>query len=251
MKITAIAIPHHNREVYGMLYEPEGTEHCPIVIFSHGFNGSGEHFTYHAKLLAQNGIAAITYDFCGCSVTYKGSMKSTDMTIFTEKEDLEAVLDYACGIERADTNHIYLFGASQGGFVTALTAAEHNKIPAGVLLLYPALCIPDDWNTRFPELSDIPDTYELWGVQLGRGFFETMHDFSVYDKIKGYQGPVFVMHGDKDPVVNVDDSRKLFEIYQNLRLEVFEGEGHGFTRAGDRRVAGLTLDFVRNNGERV
>ena len=245
MKKIAITISHHNREVYGTLYEPDGTERYPIVIFSHGFNGSGESFTDHAKLLAQNGIAAITYDFCGCSFTYKGNMQSTEMTVFTEEQDLEAVIDYAVSMERVESENIFLFGASQGGLVTALTASKHNEIPAGVLLLYPALCIPDDWNAKFPTISDIPDTYERWGVQLGRKFFEAIHGFSVYDNIKDYQGAVFVMHGDKDLVVNVDYSRRLLEIYPNLRLEIFEGEGHGFTEAGDKRVAELTLDFVK------
>ena len=245
MKESSITISHHGRKVYGTFYEPNRTGSFPVVIFSHGFNGSGEHFTQHAHLLAENGIGAVTFDFCGCSVTYKGDMKSTDMTVFTEKEDLEAVVGYVRALQCVDSEKIFLFGASQGGFVTALVASEHCAIPAGVLLLYPALCIADDWERAFPNLSDIPETQELWGVTLGRKYFEAIHGFKIYENIGGYQGPVLVMHGEEDPVVGVDYSRRLSEIYHDFRLEVFAGEGHGFTEAGDARVAELTLDFVR------
>ena len=71
----------------------------------------------------------------------------------------------------------------------------------------------------------------------------------IYEKIGGYQGSVLVMHGESDPVVSVDYSRRLSEVYHDFRLEVFEGEGHGFTEAGDARVAKLTLDFVRSHME--
>lgn len=244
VKITSITIPHHNREVYGTLYEPDGVERYPIVIFSHGFNGSGTHFTDHANLLANKGIASITFDFCGGAATYKGSMKSTEMTIFTEQEDLEAVIEYAVCMKCVDSRNLFLFGASQGGLVTALTASQYKYIPAGVLLLYPALCIPDDWDKIFPMVTDIPETCELWGVQLGRRYFEVIHGFSVYDHIRNYQGPVLVMHGEKDSVVDIEYSRKLLDVYPDIRLEIFAGEGHGFTKVGDKRVAEMTLDFV-------
>lgn len=245
MKKSSIIIPHHGREVRGTFYEPEWAQSFPLVIFSHGFNGSGEHFTRHAHLLAENGIGAVTFDFCGGSVTYRGDMRSTDMTVFTEKEDLEAVAGYVRELEQVDQERIFLFGASQGGFVTAIAASEHSEFAKGILLLYPALCIADDWDRAFPNLSDIPDTQELWGVTLGRKYFEAVHGLKIYEKIGGYQGPVLVMHGEDDPVVSVDYSRRLSEVCHDFRLEVFAGEGHGFTEAGDARVAQLTLDFVR------
>ena len=247
MKIHSITVPHHDREVCGTFYDPELKGRVPVVIFSHGFNGSGEHFIRQAHLFAENGIAAVTFDFCGCSVTYKGSMKSTDMTVFTETEDLEAVVGYIMDLECIDRDRIFLFGASQGGLVTALVASAHSEIPAGVVLLYPALCIADDWSKAFPDLSDIPETQELWGVTLGRRYFETVHGFKIYENIGGYQGPVFAMHGENDPVVNVEYSRKLAEVYRDFRLEVFMGEGHGFTEAGDEKAAKAALDFVKSH----
>ena len=47
------------------------------------------------------------------------------MTIFSEKEDLELVLEYFKKEDFVDEKNIFLFGASQGGLVTSLVAEEN------------------------------------------------------------------------------------------------------------------------------
>lgn len=68
---------------------------CPMVILSHGFNGSGDDFTEYAKVLVENGMGACIFDFCGGSLRSKSDLSTTEMTVFTEKEDLLAVIDFA------------------------------------------------------------------------------------------------------------------------------------------------------------
>ncbi len=245
MKMSPVRISHHGRAVYAVFYEPNRAGTFPVVIFSHGFNGSGGDFIGYVRLLEEKGVAALIFDFCGGSVTYSGSMKSTDMTLFTELEDLEAVIGYAAMLGCVDRDKIFLFGASQGGVVTALAASRHSGIPAGIILLYPALCIPDDWERMFPDASEIPDTVKRWGVTLGRKYFEAVRGFRIYEEIGGYHGPVLVMHGEDDTVVSVDYSRRLSGVYRNICIKVFAGEGHGFTQAGDAKAAGFTLDFIK------
>ncbi len=247
MKTELLRIPHHNRELVGDFYLPETDTPCPIVIFSHGFNGSGKDFSMNSRLLAEHNIAAFSYDFCGGSVNARSSMATTSMTIFTEMEDLCAVIDFMKKDSRIDENNIFLFGASQGGFVSALTADERPKDIRGLLLLYPALCIPDDWNQRFPKLSDIPETLELWDMTLGYPFFASLHDFHTFDHIGKFHRNVLVIHGDLDEIVASEYAEKLPAIYAHASLEVFPGEGHGFSDAGNQRVAEMTLTFVGEN----
>lgn len=166
------------------------------------------------------------------------------MTIFTEMEDLCAVLDFLKKDPRIDENNIFLFGASQGGFISALVAEQRTEDIQGLLLLYPALCIPDDWNNRFPDISDIPDSLELWGMKLGHDFFVALHGFKTSDHIGNYPREVLVMHGSEDKVVAKAYVDKLPSIYPHAVLELFPGEGHGFTKAGNQRVAQMTLDFI-------
>ena len=62
-----------------------------------------------------------------------------------------------------------------------------------------------------------------------------------------------LIHDGARPLVTPDDINKVVEkayvdklpsIYPHATLELFQGEGHGFTEAGNQRVAQMTLDFI-------
>ncbi len=242
-----IKIPHHNRTVNGVLYAPDTTDKYPIIIFSHGYNGSKKDFELSAKYLAQNGVGSLCYDFCGGSTKDESGIPTTSMTIFTEKQDLEAVIDRVKKLDAVDKENIFVFGGSQGGLVTALTVDSMSDEIKGMMLLYPAFCIADDWNERFKRLEDIPDEVELWGMKMGRVFFESIHGYDVFEHVGEYKHNVLVMHGDKDPIVAIGYSERICKIYEKVRLEVFEGEGHGFSPEADKRMREMVLDFVMAN----
>ncbi len=240
-------IEHCGREVFGHLYFPEEEGVFPVVIFSHGYNGSGDDFAQYAEYLTRRGIAAFCYDFCGGSVRSRSSMKTTEMTIFTEKEDLCAVVSAIRKEPQIDEKRVFLFGGSQGGLVSALTADETEEQVRGLILLFPALCIADNWNERFPAGTQIPEEVDFWDMKLGKGFFESIRGFATFGHVGHYAKNVLVMHGDCDEIVPVEYSKKVCELYPRAKLEIFAGEGHGFTEAGNMRAAELTAAFVEEN----
>ncbi|MDE7325067.1 MAG: alpha/beta fold hydrolase [Lachnospiraceae bacterium] len=245
MKKTEVRLRENERELYGVLMEPEGKKKYPAVIFSHGYNGSGKDFERMGEYLAQNGVAAFCYDFCGGSVNSRSSMATTDMTIFTEKEDLHGAIQYMKKSGAVDAENIFLFGGSQGGLVSALVAQEAKEDIRGLILLFPAMCIADNWNERFPKEEDIPQVQELWGMNLGKNFFMTLRGFDVYQHIGGYGRSVQVIYGENDPIVSLDYMEKLKTVYTDMKLDIFKGEGHGFSEEGNQRVVEMTLEFVR------
>ena len=247
--IKEIKIPHHNRSVNAILYTPNAKQKSPIVIFSHGYNGCKSDFDAHARYLVENNIAALCYDFCGGSTRDTSGMLTTDMTLFTEVEDLEAVIAAVKCRANIDSDNIFVFGGSQGGLVTAMTVDDRSEDVRGMILLYPAFCIPDDWNRRFPKDTDIPKEEELWGMKLGRVFFESIRGYDVFENVGKYKNAVLVLHGDKDPIVALGYSERLEKTYDKVSLTVFPGEGHGFTPEGDRKVMEMVCDFVE--AERV
>lgn len=236
-------IPHRGRVVRGSLIRP--SENCPLVVFSHGFGGRGADFSGTAKALAEQGIGSLCIDFCGGSRRAQQYLSTEQMTLETEQEDLHAAIDrlLADGVPR---EKLFLFGGSQGGLVTALAAAERPQDVRGVILLYPALCIPDDWQRQFPTEADIPAHYTLWGVRLGRGYFESARKTDVFARIGQYTGPVLLLHGDADKVVPIAYSRRAEKLYPQARLIEFAGEGHGFSAKGNSAVAAYTAQFIRS-----
>ena len=120
------------------------SQKSPVIIMSHGFLGNENHFIAYAEAIAKIGYIAVTFDFNGGGPKSTSSGKSIDMTVLTEKADLLAVIKYVESLEYVDKNNISLMGFSQGGFVSAMTAAELNDRIKQLVLFYPALCIPDD-----------------------------------------------------------------------------------------------------------
>ena len=244
--ISEERIAHRGREIYGKLYLPEGRS-VAAAVFSHGFNGSHADFTPFAERLAAEGVAAFCYDFCGGSVNAGGGFPTESMTLTTELEDLLAVMDFILSGERTRGCPLFLFGASQGGLVSALAAARRQADVRGAALLFPALCIPEDWRARFPSRADIPEKYALWGMTLGKAFFEDAYELDVFAKIAAYTGPVLLMHGDADAVVPLSYSVRARDTYARAELVLFEGEGHGFSMQGNEKVYVLFADFIRKH----
>ncbi|MDL4839715.1 alpha/beta hydrolase family protein [Aquibacillus rhizosphaerae] len=242
-----IKIKHRGREIYGVSYMPNSKKKCPVVIFSHGFNGTNIDFAMNSDYLAKNGVGAYCFDFCGGSINSKSDLKTKEMTIFTEKEDLSAVVETIRNWETVDQDNVFLFGGSMGGLVSALVADEYVEEIKGLLLLFPALGIADNWNERFPTLKSIPDTHELWGVQLGRTFFESIHGYDVFDHIGEFNKNVLIFHGNQDEIVELEYGKRAEKLYPHAKIEVFPGEGHGFSDAANKKVAEMTYEFVKAN----
>lgn len=247
MQIQEFQIPHHGRCVDAVFYRPEAAHRFPVILFSHGYNGCKTDFDTSAAYFAENGIGAVCFTFCGGSLRDRSGFATTEMTLFTEKEDLYAVLDEVKAWECVDSENIFLFGASQGGMVSALAAEERGSDIRGLILLYPAFCIADDWKKRFPTREEIPDTQDLWGMPLGRVFFESIHDFSIQREIGTFPKDVLIMHGTEDDVVPLSHSEWAASRYPNARLEIFQNEGHGFSENGDRRMEGMTMGFIHEH----
>lgn len=130
--------------IRGTEYRPNG-EKLPIAIVCHGFMANQQTVRQYARVLAKIGYCAYCFDFCGGSVPPLGRSDgaTTDMTVLTEVQDLEAVIRYAQSLPyTSDT--LLLMGCSQGGMVSALTAAKHPDAVDRLVLFYPAFCIPDD-----------------------------------------------------------------------------------------------------------
>ena len=65
-----------------------------------------------------------------------------------------------------------------------------------------------------------------------------------YEEMKGYDGPVFLIHGTADSLVNISCSRRLKEIYPNCRYVEIEGGVHGFKGEHDRQACKELKQFM-------
>ncbi|MGN0637915.1 MAG: alpha/beta fold hydrolase [Huintestinicola sp.] len=203
---------------------PENMDNKCAVILSHGYNQSSENTSDIANSLAERGFRAYAFDFCGGGANSKSVGSGTDMSISSEIADLNAVIEYVK--ENAAPEKLFLYGESQGGFVSALTAAQRCDI-TGTMLLYPAFCIPEQWLRRDP--SEMTEPFEFMGHVISRKYYDGVPRYDVFEKVGEYSAPVLIMHGTSDRVVNVSYAKKAAESFKNAELILYEGEDHGFS----------------------
>lgn len=241
-----LEVPMKGRTLYGELLLPKGeTGPLPTVICSHGFGSSGQQFTTGVGMsLAKSGFAVYCFDFYGGGSNSKSGGSMTEMSVFTEQDDLNAVVDAVLALDTTDTDNLFLLGESQGGFVSAITAAQRQEDIRGMILFYPALCIADDARARYATQEEVPETYKIMGKTVGRIYSQGLYDYDVDAHIAPYTGPVLILHGDKDTVVNLSYSQHAESVYEDAELIVMPGQGHGFTGKTKTEAARLTYDFI-------
>ena len=242
MNKEKISIAHHGRSVDGTCWWPSNDTPVPMVIVSHGYNGCQIDTAALGEYCANNGIAALCISLCGGSTRDTSGFPTTSMTLYTERDDILAALAWAETSE--GVGPIFLYGESMGGMASVMASAIAPKRIAGLGLLYPALCIADNWREKFPDLASIPEVVEFWGMKLGREFFTSIRELDIFSLLPEYHGPVLLMHGQDDVTVPVTYSEKAAMLYENVELHVFEHEGHGFTSAGVQQVYALLVQFV-------
>lgn len=218
---TEMRVTRGDLSIYGKLYTPEGAEgKYPAVILSHSANMTSDSMNSYCQRLAAMGYVAYAFDFCGGSKNSRSDGDEADMTVFTEVEDLEAVLEAVRGLDCVDSQSVYLFGTSQGGLVSALTAAAHPDAVRGLMLFYPAFNIA--------ELAEKFGSFMTGNA--GSLYISTLQGYDVYEHIKPYTGDVLIVHGTKDFIVPSSSVEKAADLYEHCELHLIEGASHGFNK---------------------
>lgn len=224
----------------GTRFVPRDPNGVPIIL-SHGFLGRQRDMARYAKALASWGYTAFTFDFAGGGLRTESDGRLQDMSVLTERADLFSVMDYVKQDPTVDYSKLILMGYSQGGFVSALAAAARPEEVSRLVLFSPALCIPDDARSgqmmffQF-DPQHVPDTVSALRGRLviGRALIETAQGLDAMEAIRVYRGPVLIVHGTADHIVNCAYAEWAKAAYgDNARLLLIEGADHGFKRADD------------------
>ena len=249
VEVQKLSVESGGHTLYGELMLPQNRSgKLPTIICSHGFNGSYRYYRGSVGMcLAMSGFAVYCFDFYGGSVHGKSGGKMTEMSVFTERDQLNDVIAKIRTMDFADPEHLFLWGESQGGFVTAITAAQHNDDVRAIVLFYPAFCARDDIQKRYRTLDEMPEVIDILGKKVGIVYYEKLFDFDAYAEAAKYTGPVLIVHGDADRTVDLSYGRAAAENYQNARIEVLPGEDHGFSGKGKLKAAELVYEFLVDN----
>lgn len=232
--------------IRGFLYRPDSPGKLPLVICSHGFGATSEREAPYAQALAEHGMAAYAYDFRGGAAGSRSDGDTTDMSVMTEVADLQAVLAAAEDWDFVDASRIVLLGASQGGYVSAVTAAREAGKIAALVLLYPAFVAGDDMHKAFRSLDEVPaKVFYRNQLEVGYRYFADLWNYDPYGEIGRYTGPVLIIHGTADPVVPVSYSESARDVYEDAVLKLIPGGGHGFNPEDRGKALADIMEFLQ------
>ena len=212
--------------IFGMMYyNSTASEKQPAVILSHSSSLTHEAMKGYASAIAKMGFAAYCFDFCGGSDKSKSDGKTDEMTVFTEVEDLRAVVKTVKSLDYVDSSNVCLLGSSQGGLVSALLADECPDYFAGMILFYPAFNIPE-MVKMFSGFGDFGGM-----MSMSEAYINSIKDFDVWSHIGKFSKPVCIIHGTADMIVPISNSVKAVGLYPSATLNKIEGANHGFNAA--------------------
>lgn len=232
------------KKIYAEMYLPVSDDPLPVVILSHGFGSSHYSLTGYGFAYARRGVAALTFDFIGGGYSSMSDGEMTDMSVLTEVEDLNVVIDEVKKMPEIRADQVYLFGESQGGLVSSYVAGKRPDEIAGLVGLYPAYVIGDDIRKQFPDDNAIPETVDYLGSTVGKRYCVDAKSFDIYEVISHYTGKVLLIHGTEDRLVPLSYSQKAAEVFPDAKLETIEGAGHGFGGEDDMKASAMAVDFV-------
>lgn len=236
----------------GTFNKPQ-TKQFDLVVLMHGFTSdrgmNPDQLLYQlAARFEGKGLATLRFDFNGHG---QSDGKFEDMTVLNEIGDAKAILDYARQI--SGVGKIYLLGHSQGGVVASMIAGYYPEKIAKLALLAPAATLKDDalkGDTQgfTYDPNNIPDQLPIKkGLTLGGFYLRTAQTLPIYEVAQQYHGPVCLVHGLKDTVVNKIASTRYDDVYSNDTLHLLADADHGFEIGNSRQEAlDIATDFFLN-----
>jgi dipeptidyl aminopeptidase/acylaminoacyl peptidase len=241
---------HDGRDVPAFLYKPDGDGPFPVLLSIHGGPEAQERPSYmyggfYQYLLAQ-GVGVLAPNVRG-STGYGSTYQRLIHHDWggDELRDFEHAVKHLHTLSWVDPNRIAVFGGSFGGFATLSCVSRLPKLwAAGVSIVGPSNLVT--------FVKAVPPTWlRLMAKWVGDA--ETERDFLLERSPVTYAddivAPLFVIQGANDPRVVKAESDQIVQRLRargvDVRYDVYEDEGHGFTkRANEIKALGDAADFL-------
>ena len=252
----------NGNQISAVFYKPDNHEPpYKTIILSHGFGGRYSYVTEaYARFFADHGYASCAFNF---RIDKKNDM--LDTSVLTETATLNAVIEQVKSRDDVDCDNLFLFGESQGGFVSTHAAVGRKDIKA-LVLLYPAYVLQyDSWarhrdvsgSAGFDPITFDPDSLDLDKItaeqdRVGTNMVSRLYSvdslrFNIYAEMRSIDIPVLIVHGSSDRVVPIQYGRDAADPakgFSHAEFVEIPGADHGFTGAAWQTAADAAVNFL-------
>jgi dipeptidyl aminopeptidase/acylaminoacyl peptidase len=236
------------REIPAWLYRPDGDGPAPYVLAIHGGPEAQEKPIYRPvyQYLLSRGIGVLATNIRGST----GYGKTYQTLIHhdwggADLEDWRFAAEWLKARDDVDGDRLGVYGGSYGGFATLSCVTrlpEYWRAAVDIVgpsnLLTFVRAVPPQWVRFMAKWVGDPDTEA--------DFLRERSPITYVDQVRA---ALLVIQGAKDPrVVQAESDQmvaRLQELGRDVEYEVFEDEGHGFTRyTNEIRGYRLTCDWL-------
>jgi dipeptidyl aminopeptidase/acylaminoacyl peptidase len=246
-KPQAVQFPTSNNDLaYGFYYRPynpdwsaPGGEKPPLLVKSHGGPTSAADCGLDLSLQfwTSRGFAVLDVNYRGSSGfgrKYREKLYG-QWGVFDVIDCISGARHLAtCG--EVDSNKLAITGGSAGGYTTLCGLTFHDQFKAGASYYGISDLVALVTNTHKFELH-----YLDWLIAPYRPAHPLYHDRSPVNFVDKLSAPIIFLHGQDDPVVPVDQAKKMYSslLGRNVPacLMIFQGEKHGFRQSAHKRRA--------------
>lgn len=236
-------------QLSGIISNPSEDKQKPIIILCHGFASSKKSRTFICleNMLNKKKISTLRFDFYGHG---KSQGKFEDITISEAAEDILKAIEF---LKKEGYQKIGLVGSSFGGIASIVAAGQTKDLYVLALKSpvsnYMEKSLMKYTKTEIKEWKEkgfiIYKSYKGKKLTLNYSFFEDSIKINGYEYAKKISIPSLIVHGDKDDIVPIEQSRKSCSLMKNCKLEVIPKADHYFSEKKDfEKMLKLISEFI-------
>lgn len=215
----------------------KGTKKLPLVVMPHGGPELRDYVTYDewAQMLANAGYAVLQPNFRG-SGGYGQAFTAAGHRQWGRlmQDDVTDGVKALVADGTADPSRICIVGASYGGYAALAGGAFTPDLYKCVVSIAGVGDLPEFVTDRGREFTTDSWSYKIWVERVGdpRVDIELMKAASPAFNATKFKVPVLLIHGDKDDIVPIEQSRRMDKALRDAGKPVefitIDGEGHHF-----------------------
>ncbi|MDN3580554.1 alpha/beta hydrolase family protein [Mucilaginibacter flavus] len=224
----------------------DAIKNAPVVIFAHGFKGFKDWGTHNlvADYFAQNGFRYLKFNFSHNGTTPDNPVDFADLMAFSENtfsielEDLDTIIDFACGGSgMAAASGVYLIGHSMGGGVSIIKSVEDDRIKklitmASISSFYNLWPEEIEIQWRLQGVIYMPNKRTGQQMPLKSTLLDDLDKhpkrLDILTQAKKVKQPWLLMHGDADPAVPLSHAEEISAANTDAEFIVVHGADHTF-----------------------
>lgn len=220
------------------LFTPLQAGSYPAIVYVHG----GQHGTFRSRSLAriidwvQSGYVILAPDYRSSSGYSEEFYDKADYG-GKEIDDMVAAVDYLETLPVVSRGNIGIIGGSHGGYNSLMAVIRYpDRFKVAVDLFGPTDLVHRVKSTPEQNTNTNAGDVAYFAQMVGGSIDEAQHLYEqrspryLADQIKV---PLLILHGDKDQIVNVQESLWLIEALEKagntqFEYEIIEGANHGW-----------------------